>query len=413
MKIVHLSHSDISGGASRAAYRIHKMLLKFGIESSMWVDIKKSDDPNVFGPDTIIEELLRKNRQHLRFPINKLLKSKIYGMHSLSLLPSGWVKKINATNADIIHLHWIQGEMISLKEISDIKKPVVWSFHDMWPFTGTEHYAYNNRYIDGYSVNNLSKNEFKYFDINRWRWKQKLKFFRKPLQIISPSNWMTNCIKKSYLMKKWPVETIVHPIDISKWYPNNKKLSRKEFSFPENSKLLIFGAVGGSKDLRKGFKFLETSLKKLKNLNKEDNIEIIIFGGNKSDTYSDIKFKIHHFNNIKNDDILKKLYSASDLMIIPSKMETLGLTALESLACGTPVVAFRNTGLSDIIFHKKNGYLAEFLDEQDLANGINWVIKNSSRNNLCVNAREIAQDFFSEEVVIKKFKAVYNNLLLK
>ena len=66
--------------------------------------------------------------------------------------------------------------MISLKEISDIKKPVVWSFHDMWPFTGTEHYAYNNRYIDGYSVNNLSKNEFKYFDINRWRWKQKLKF---------------------------------------------------------------------------------------------------------------------------------------------------------------------------------------------------------------------------------------------
>ena len=84
----------------------------------MWVDIKKSDDPNVFGPNTIIDELLRKNRQHLRFPINKLLKSKIYGMHSLSLLPSGWVKKINATNADIIHLHWIQGEMISLKEIS-------------------------------------------------------------------------------------------------------------------------------------------------------------------------------------------------------------------------------------------------------------------------------------------------------
>ena len=74
---------------------------------------------------------------------------------------------------------------------------------------------------------------------------------------------------------------------------------------------------------------------------------------------------------------LKKLYSSADVMVVPSKMETLGQTAIESLACGTPVVAFNNTGLSDIISHKKNGYLAEFLNEQDLANGINWILKNS------------------------------------
>ena len=264
MKIVHLSHSDINGGASRATYRLHKMLLKYGISSSMWVDIKKSNDPTVLGPDSKIDKFFKENRQHLRFPFNKLLKSKIYGMHSLSLLPSSWLKKINSSNADIIHLHWIQGEMLSLNEISQIKKPVIWTFHDMWPFTGTEHYAYNNRYIEGYSFKNVYENEFRYFDINRWRWEYKIKVFKKPFQIISPSNWMTNCIKKSYLMKHWPVETIPCPIDIDKWCPIEKKTSRKEFKFSDNSKLIIFGAVGGKKDIRKGFELLELALKRLK-----------------------------------------------------------------------------------------------------------------------------------------------------
>ncbi len=413
MKIVHLSHSDISGGASRAAYRVHNMLIRNSIDSVMWVDNKKSENNTVFGPSSKIEKFINDKKQHLRFPINKILNSKLFGMHSPSILPSKWLNKINFSDADIIHLHWIQGEMLSIKQISRITKPIIWTFHDMWPFCGCEHYAYNSRYSEGYKTINRSQNEYRFFDINRWRWEQKIKFFKKPIQVISPSSWMTNCIKKSYLMKDWPVQTIPHPIDVFKWYPLEKNNLRKELNLPQNSKIIIFGAAGGVNDVRKGFKLLVNALKYLKNTVVNKSFNLIIFGGNNKDFHKEIDFKIHYFNEIHDDKILQKLYSAADLLIVPSKLETFGLTALEALACGTPVVAFRNTGLTDIIEHKKNGYLAEFLDERDLAEGVSWVLENLSKNILNKNSRERAKKYFSEEVIIKKYENIYQNLLLK
>ena len=127
---------------------------------------------------------------------------------------------------------------------------------------------------------------------------------------------------------------------------------------------------------------------------QDENINIVIFGGNNKNYYPEIDFKVHHFNKISDNKILKKLYNAGDVMVVPSKMETFGQTALESIACGTPVVAFKNTGLSDIIDHKENGYLAEFLNVKDLAHGITWILKNSHNNFLSINARKKAENFF-------------------
>ena len=413
MKIIHLSHSDISGGASRAAYRVHNMLIKNGINSLMWVDNKKSENKSVIGPSSKIEKFFNSKKQHLRFPINKILKSKFFGMHSPSILPSKWLYKINSSDADIIHLHWIQGEMLSIKEISKITKPTIWTFHDMWPFCGCEHYAYNLRYSEGYKAENISQNEYLFFDINRWRWQQKTKFFKNPIQIISPSNWMTDCIRKSYLMKDWPVETIPHPIDVLKWYPLEKNIIKKEFNFPTNSKIIVFGATGGVNDIRKGFKFFQNALNYLKDSSVFEDVNLIIFGGNEKKFSKDIGIKIYYFDEIHDDKILQKLYSVADVLIVPSKIETFGQMAIEALACGTPVVAFRNTGLTDIVEHKKNGYLAEFLNEKDLARGISWVLENLNNSNLNINSRERAEKYFSEEVIVKKYIGTYQNLLSK
>ncbi len=412
MKIVHISHSDIIGGASRAAYRIHKMLLKNSIDTSMLVNIKSSSDPTVFSTDSKIEKLVNKWKQHLRFPINKILNSKLHGMHSPSIMPSKFLKKINSYNADIVHLHWVQGEMLSIKDISKINKPLIWTFHDMWPFCGCEHYAYNDRYIEGYTSNNRSKNEPRYFDINRWRWSQKVKSFTKPIQIISPSKWMTDCIKKSYLMKNWPIETISFPIDTSVWRPKEKYLIRKQLNLEQNSKIIIFGAIGGKKDERKGYAILESALKYLKNISSFNNFIIITFGGDTKKIFYENGFKIYNFGIIDNDEFLRKLYSCSDVFAIPSKLEAFGQTALEANASGTPVVCFNKTGVSDIIEHKKTGYIAEYLNEKDFATGIEWILKNSTETNFDDNCVNRVENLFSEEVIIKKYRNIYNNLLL-
>lgn len=412
MKILHISHSDIMGGAGRAAYRTHKMLLKNAVDSSMFVNIKSSSDPNVFSTESKIGKVVNGVKQHLRFPINKILNSKLYGMHSPSILSSKLLKKINSYNADIVHLHWVQGEMLSIKDISKINKPLIWSFHDMWPFCGCEHYAYNDRYTEGYKSKNRSENEPWYFDINRWRWSQKAKLFTKPIQILSPSKWMTDCVKKSYLMKKWPVETISHPIDTSQWSPKEKYSIRKELNLEQNSKIITFGAAGGIKDERKGYKFFELTLKYFESITSFSNLTIITFGGGAKKVFNENKLKFYNFGNINNDEFLRKIYSCSDVFVIPSKKEAFGLTALEANACGTPVVCFDRTGTSDIIEHKKTGYIAKFLNEKDFATGIEWVLKNSSKTNFVVNSRKRVENLFSEEVILKKFLNVYNNLLL-
>jgi glycosyltransferase involved in cell wall biosynthesis len=213
-------------------------------------------------------------------------------------------------------------------------------------------------------------------------------------------------------MKNWPVQTTPLPIDISKWSPLDKFTVRKKLNIPQKSKIIIFGAIGGTKDRRKGFELLRLALKNLKNLSSNNNINLIIFGGGDKNIHSEIDFKTHHFDEINNDKYLQELYCAADVMVAPSILETLGQTAIEALACGTPVVAFKGTGLSDIVEHKKTGYLVETLNEKDLANGINWVLENSSDNSLNIASRKRVENFFSEKEIIKNYRKIYHNLLL-
>ncbi len=411
MKVIHINQSDYIGGAARAAYRIHWSLRDIGVDSCMWVNRATLGDWTVKGASSKKELALNLIRPSLVLPLKRLARTN-NAPHSINILPSNWVNKINQSDADVINLHWINGEMISIKEISRITKPIVWTLHDMWAFCGAEHYTEHERWREGYTRFNKVDEGFS-FDLNRFVWREKRRYWKEPLNIISPSIWLAECVKHSALMQGWPVQFIPNPIDSHKWNCIDKAAARNILNLPRNKSLILFGAIGGASDPRKGFDLLEESLKVLR-LNKDlvNRIELVIFGQLPPKQYPDLGFEMHFLGHLHDDPSLNLVYSACDVFVLPSRQDNCPLTVIESQASGTPVIAYDNTGAPSIIEHKKTGYLARAFDAIDFANGILWAIDNAKD----LNPQEIAlfaKNSFGADKVAKQYNDFYKDILSK
>ena len=165
IKVIHISASD-EGGAGRAAYRIHKSLIKIGLKSELWVSRKYNNDNTVKNSNNILSKLIIYLKLFSGIFFSKTLITSNKILHSPAILPSFLVNKINNSNADIVHLHWFQHEMLSIKDVSKIKKPIVWTLHDMWGFCGAEHISWDRRWKNGYYSFNRPSHE-KGFDLNK------------------------------------------------------------------------------------------------------------------------------------------------------------------------------------------------------------------------------------------------------
>lgn len=410
MKAIHLNHSDINGGAARAVYRIHHCLREAGVGSQMWVNDATSGDWTVQGPPTKIKKFFVKAR-----PILSGLAARPFFMtgnpviHSPAWMPSGLDQALNDSNADILHLHWVQGDMLSVADIGRLRKPVVWTLHDMWAFCGAEHYTEDYRWRDGYVKGKRPAYESG-FDLNRWTWERKRKHWQRSMHIVTPSRWLAQCVRESALMRDWPVTVVPNCLDTNKWKPLDKGLARDLLGLPKGVPLLLFGAMGGGNDPRKGFDLL---LKALQHLRGEQNaLELVVFGQLAPKDPPDLGFPIHYTGHLHDDLSLRALYSAADVMLIPSRQDNLPNTGVESLSCGTPVVAFDVCGLPDIVQHQHTGYLAKPFDTEDFAHGIQWVLADSQRyNTLSQQARDRAETRFAAPVVAAQYLAVYANAM--
>ena len=410
MKVIHLNYSDIIGGAARGAYRVHLSLRKSGVDSRMWVNQSVSGDFTVEIPLNKFQRTVAKVYSYLVKLFIKILKTENLTLHSPQIFSSRWVKKINNCDADIIHLHWTQNEMLSISDISSIKKPIIWTLYDMWAFCGAEHYTSEFRWKYGYQNRNRPTYESG-FDLNLWTWRRKINNWKKPINIITPSQWLGNCVKESKLMNNWPIQVIPLPIDTDFWKPLKKNLAREALDLPKELPIVLFGAVGGGQDLRKGFDLLLASLKFLSDNQHTKNIQLVVFGQTKPKILPNLNFSIHYIGHLYDDITLRTLYSAADVMIVPSRLEAFGQTASEAQACGTPVVAFDNGGLKDIILHLQTGYLANSFDTQDLANAIIWSLEQCKNNTINIQSRNEAIRRFSYEIVAEQYKKIYERLL--
>lgn len=410
MKLIHINHSDNIGGAARAMVRIHKSLLQSGLDSTAWVNLSSGGQWTVETPKSKLEKVFNRLKPHFANVFTKILQTDNPILHSPGIIPSKWVERINRSDADIINLHWINAEMLSVADIGRIKKPIIWTLHDMWAFCGAEHLAWDDRWKEGYRKDNRPSFETG-FDLNRWTWKRKLKNWKKPLNIVTPSKWLAECVRSSYLMKDWPVTVIPNTLNVEIWKPIPQAVARQLMGFPPDVPLAAFGSFNDNAAHHKGFNLLTTALGHLRN--NINGLELVIFGQLTPKNPPDLGFPVHYTGHLHDDLMLCVLYSAVDVLIVPSRIEAFGQAASEAHACGTPVVAFDVGGHPDIIEHKETGYLAKPFDTEDLAKGILWVIQSAETENLGVNARNKVVETFSYPVVTKQYIELYEDVMAK
>jgi len=281
--------------------------------------------------------------------------------------------------------------------------------HDMWAFCGAEHVAWDDRWKDGYRSNNRPNHESG-LDLNRWTWNRKCKHWVNPLQLVTPSRWLGACVKSSNLMRNWPLDIIPNCLNLDQWKPEDKNSSREILGLPKDRRYILFGMHGGNAAHHKGFDLLIESLASLKT--SFVNLELVVFGQMAPENEPNYGIPVRYMGNLNDDITLKMLYSASDVMVIPSRQDNLPNTGVESLACGTPVVAFNTCGLPDIVKHQETGYLAEPFNPQDLAKGIVWVLEDKARlQQLGLNARQHALEHFGNDFVANRYVAIYKKTI--
>ncbi len=413
MKILLVNESDTKGGAARAAYRLCAGLQGIGCDCRMLVQRRLGNDPVVIGPGPGLKGCLSLIR-----PYVDLLPSRLYPGRKRALFSTAFLggaqllDTIGKLVPDLVHLHWICHGFVRLSTLAMIDRPIVWTLHDMWPFTGGCHYdAGCNGYkkacgmcpVLGSSMEN---------DLSRWILKRKQRAFKGlDLTIVSPSHWLARKARESRIFSQQDIRVIPNGLDLEIFKPVERKVARHAWSLPVDKRLILFGALGAANDQRKGLDLLVSALSRAAD-GMRDRAEVVIFGAAAQDHLDNFGLKVHFMGRLDDDAMLASLYSAADVFVAPSIQENLSNTVMEAMACATPCVAFDVGGMPDLIDHMVTGYLARPYDIADLAKGIAWVLfgKDSARHFLSMGARQKVEREFAIDHVARRYAFLYEEI---
>ncbi len=410
MKVLHVCFSDRGGGAFIGARRLHRAMLENDVDSTLLVIKKRTRDP------TVIRAPLRIRAQNLlwRSVSRWFLRLQSPGDHdfrSLNIFPTSLPSFINDFGADIVQFHWICENTVPVPDLARIRPPIVWKLPDMWSFCGCEHYnTANTRYIDGYQKHNRPA-EHTGLDIDRFVWYLKRALWKdKPFTIVCPSRWLYDCAKRSQLLKQREIHNIHNPVNLEFYKPaEDKARLRESLDLPVNDRIILFSTSQHKDDPRKGFHYLDETLSRLGEAKGDQSVSAVIIG---------INHEVPEINGIRVINLgyiweeyhIVRIYAAADVCLFPSMADNLPNIIKESMACGTPCVAFDAGGTREMVTHGENGYLAQTGDVDGLVAGLHWVFDQEPRS-LSAKARQTACRLHDSKDRVADYLKIYRRLL--
>lgn len=416
MRVLIINTSEKIGGAAIAASRLMDALKNNGVKAKMLVRDKQTDRISVAA---LHKSILHKIRfvweRIVIWRANHFKKDNLF-LVDIANTGTDITSLPEFKEADIIHLHWINQGYLSLQNIRKIigsGKPIVWTMHDMWPFTGICHYSgectkYQNK-CNRCPLLLIEKE--KDLSSQVFRSKEKL-YSRSHITFVACSRWLGDLARESALLSGQKVISIPNAINTNVFQPTDSKQARLSCNLPAEKKLLLFGSLKIT-DKRKGIDYLIEACTIIQATYPQiaKQLGIIIVGRQSEQMKELFPFPVYVIDYVYEEKEMAQIYNAADVFVTPSLQDNLPNTIVESMACGTPCVGFSIGGIPEMIDHQQNGYLAQYKDAKDLAKGIAFVLDDNNNTDLATAAAKKAIATYSESNVAMKYIDIYHQAI--
>ena len=416
MRVLIVNTSERTGGAAVAASRLMEALNNNGVKAKMLVRDKETDRLTVAAMPGQKGMQLRFLWERFVVWLGLHLNRKHLFEVDIANCGADITQLQEFQEADIIHLHWVNQGMLSLKgirKILDSGKPVVWTMHDIWPATAVCHLTLDCRRFEqqcchcrllpgGGSDNDLAAKV--------WRKKQKM-LAGHQMTFVACSHWLAGEARKSGLLQGQRVESIPNPIDTHIYMPKDQQRARQRVGLPAEGRVILFASQRVT-NLNKGMNYLVEACQLIATQHPEqkDNITVAVLGGHAEEIVGQLPFRTCPLGYVNDEQRIVDVYNAADVFVLPSLSENLPNTIMEAMACGVPAVGFRVGGIPEEIDHQQNGYVAEYRSSEDLARGIWWTLFEADHDAVRKACLQKVAHCYSQQSVANRYLEVYENI---
>ncbi len=365
MNVALFNTDDSRGGAARSAMRLHDALLAENTNSSFLVRQKHGIAPHVIEVGQAEALLTRSAGVVQEFYLNRRRTSVTNTLLSLAYPNIGCATHPLVEQADVLNLHWVTN-FLGAPEIDALLatgKPLVWTFHDQWAMTGGCHYTAGCRqFTDACKVcPQLTEDPAGLIETT---FQEKLEAYADLITVVTPSKWMGGEARASRLFRNSRIEVIPYSLDLQAFAPRGKKEIRQTMGIPDDAFVFLF-ACSAAVESRKGGAFLKEIMlalsrkPEIQSMREAGKIWLLCFGWDTT-VISTGHFSEKHLGFLPNDQALCEAYNAADILLHLSTEDNLPNTVLESMACGTPVLAADIGGARDLLGENQSGWLLDY-----------------------------------------------------